>query len=386
MSEIKVNSIKGVGASAAAITVNNSDGTCTANLTNKPNRNLIINGAMNVAQRGTSSTSGGYQTVDRFGAYYTGGAMTQSQGSLTSGSPFEKGFTKYLRLTNTTANTGTDGSRSIIHKLEAQDIANSGWNYKSSSSYLTFSFWVRSSVSQQFYIVVKTLDGTQQMYPFSIGTLSADTWTKVTHSIAGNSNLTFDSNNENGLQFYIYAFLGTDNTSSGVSLNGWSAWASSGRIPDMTNTWAATTDATFDMTGVQLEVGDTATDFEHRSFGQELALCQRYFYMHAFGANVSTPDSSPMGIATRYTNSSFYGHISFPVQMRAHPSFVKSLGTDRLLFYADGNSQGFNDIASQDFGVNGSIINYYDSLNSAQTSGWVQLNNNSAYVGFSAEL
>jgi len=312
MSEIKVNSIKGVGASAAAITVNNTDGTCTANITNNlSNRNLIINGAMNVAQRGTSSTSGGYQTVDRFGAYYTGGAMTQSQGSLTSGSPFEKGFTKYLRLTNTTANTGTDGSRSIIHKLEAQDIANSGWNYKSSSSYLTFSFWVRSSVSQQFYIVVKTLDGTQQMYPFSIGTLSADTWTKVTHSIAGNSNLTFDSNNENGLQFYIYAFLGTDNTSSGVSLNGWSAWASSGRIPDMTNTWAATTDATFDMTGVQLEVGSVATDFEHRSFGQELALCQRYYYKYPTGA-------IEMGLNRSGGRRTANAH--FPITMRENPT------------------------------------------------------------------
>ena len=66
MSEIKVNSIKGVGASAAAITVNNTDGTCTANLSNRQNRNLIINGAMEVAQRGTTSTSNGYQTVDRF--------------------------------------------------------------------------------------------------------------------------------------------------------------------------------------------------------------------------------------------------------------------------------------------------------------------------------
>jgi len=330
MSEIKVNSIRGVSASSAAISINNTDGTCTANITNNlSNRRLTINGAMTISQRGTSSTSGGYQTVDRFGAYYTGGAMTQSQGSLTSGSPFEKGFTKYLRLTNTTANTGTDGSRSIIHKLEAQDIANSGWNYKSSSSYLTFSFWVRSSVSQQFYIVVKTLDGTQQMYPFSIGTLSADTWTKVTHSIAGNSNLTFDSNNENGLQFYIYAFLGTDNTSSGVSLNGWSAWASSGRIPDMTNTWAATTDATFDMTGVQLEVGSFSSDFEFRSFGQELALCQRYY-------QVLAPAVADAVICHGgYIVNEFIGVVHFPNEMRIAPTLVVSDFSNAFRVYGD---------------------------------------------------
>ena len=326
MSTIKVDGIRSNSATSDAITLA-SNGTCTANITNNlSNRNLIINGAMQVAQRGTSSTSGGYQTVDRFSAYYTGGAMTQSQGSLTSGSPFEKGFTKYFRISNTTANTGTDGSRSIIVKLEAQDIANSGWNYKSSSSYLTFSFWVRSSVSQQFYIVIKTLDGTQQMYPFSIGTPSANTWTKVTHSIAGNSNLTFDSNNENGLQFYIYAFLGTDNTSSGVSLNGWSAWASSGRIPDMTNTWAATTDATFDITGVQLEVGSVATDFEHRSFAQELQLCKRYFQNHA----PVSGDHMMWGVGRAEGNT---GRIGLPVSvpMRAAPTVYAA--KNRLMRY-----------------------------------------------------
>ena len=136
-------------------------------------KNLVINGAMNVAQRSVSSTAGGYQTVDRMPVYHTGGAVTQSQGSLTSGSPFENGFTKYLRLTNTTANTGTDVARSLIYKIESQDVANSGWNYKSSSSYITISFWVRSSISQQFYIMARTQDGTSQAYPFSLGTLSA---------------------------------------------------------------------------------------------------------------------------------------------------------------------------------------------------------------------
>ena len=111
--------------------------------------------------------------------------------------------------------------------------------------------------------------------------------------------------------------------------------------------------------------------------------------MHAFGAYVYTPnrpDSTAMGMATQYTITAFYGIINFPVQMRAHPSFVKSLGTDRLLFYYNTGAQGFNDITTQDFGVNSSIIKYYDSLNSSGQSGWVQLNNNSAYVGFDAEL
>ena len=384
-SRLIVNSIRHTGASADAITLDNSgNATFPANVTcsgtatgfggGRKQDNLIVNGAMNVAQRGTSSTSGGYQTVDRFPSYHTGGAVTQSQGSLTSGSPFEKGFTKYLRITNTTANTGTDGSRSIIYKLEAQDIANSGWNYKSSTSYLTFSFWVRSSVNQQFYIVIKTLDGTQQMYPFSIGTLSADTWTKVTHSIAGNSNLTFDSNNENGLQFYIYAFLGTDYTSSSVSLNGWSAWASSGRIPDMTITWASTTDATFDMTGMQLEVGSVATDFEHRSFAQELALCQRYF-IQDFAPSIGT-----MYEAWSAPNGKF-ATFNFPVQMRSAPTVNTTNGVDGVVNSQFDNGQGSAVSVSKHSSVTSAY--FYNASTQFQLTG---LTVGSPGASFSAEL
>ena len=140
MSEIKVNSIKGVGASAAAITVNNTDGTCTANITNNlSNRNLIINGAMQVAQRGTSSTSTYYQTVDRFQLRTSGvdEAPTQAQVDVASGTtPFTLGFRKALRITNGNQTSGAGAGDYIFIRcmLEAQDMANSGWNYVSSSS------------------------------------------------------------------------------------------------------------------------------------------------------------------------------------------------------------------------------------------------------------
>ena len=281
MSTLKVDAIRHISATSDAITTA-ADGTCTAKLTSVSggqlsHRNIIVNGACMVAQRGTSSTSGGYQTVDRFPAYHTGGAVTQSQGTLTSGTPFDNGLPNYMRITNTTANTASDHARSIIYKIEAQDIRHSGWNYKSSSSYITFSFYVRSSVNQQFYIMARTQDGTQLAYPFSIGTLSADTWTKVTHSIPGNSNLTFDNNSDRGLEFFIYAALGTDFTSSSVSLNTWGAYTSSARLPDYANTWASTTNSTFDITGLQLEVGDTATSFEHRTYQEEILRCMRYY-------------------------------------------------------------------------------------------------------------
>ena len=321
MSEIKVNSIKGVGASAAAITVNNTDGTCTANITNNlSNKNLVVNGACLIAQRGTSSTTSGIQTVDRFSVSGSQSgwdeAMTQSQSDVASGTtPYTLGFRKAFKLQNGNQTSGANASDEvgIYYKIEAQDIANSGWNYLSSSSYITLSFWVKASVAQNYYGYLYTYDGSSYLYPFETGSLSADTWTKVTKTISGNSNLTFDNDNGSGLLLVLATYLGTDKTGS-VSLDAWGAFNSSVRVPDMTSTWFTTNDATFEITGLQLEVSDHATDFEHRSFGQELALCQRYFFkFDVFGGNTKN-------FVAAYGNS--YGQIDvhFPVTMRTSPS------------------------------------------------------------------
>ena len=317
MSEIKVNSIKGVGASTAAITVNNTDGTCTANLSNRQNRNLVINGAMQVAQRGTSSTDNGHKTIDRYNMNSSGHdeAPTIAQADVTAGTtPYTSGFRKSLKVTNgnQTSGAGAADRLRIIYIIEAQDIANSGWNYTDSNSKITLQFWVKSSVAQNFYFRVTSSDGTTQNFPMETGSLSADTWTKITKTISGNSNLTF--NNDNGIGLYIIfsLFRGTDNTDSGVALNTWAATGSGVTLyPDNTSTWWTTNDATWELTGLQLEVGSVATDFEHRSFGQELALCQRYYYKYPTGA-------IEMGLNRSGGRRS--ANAFFPVTMRANPS------------------------------------------------------------------
>ena len=281
MSTIKVQNIQHTGSSTNAIALA-SDGTCTINNTNRTNKNLIINGAMNVAQRGSSSTSEGYQTIDRYyvGSGGTDEAQTQAQVDVASGTtPYTLGFRKALRITNgnQTSGAGTADFMYLKYTFEAQDIANSGWNYLSSSSFITLSFYVKSSVAQSFKAYFHTRQGTEYQYPFETGSLSADTWTKVTKTISGNSNLTFNSDNGLGLELYIWSFIGTDYTASSVTEDAWSTYNSSARMKDATSTWYTTNDATLEFTGFQFEVGSVATDFEHRSFGQELALCQRYY-------------------------------------------------------------------------------------------------------------
>jgi len=291
MSELKVNSIKGTGASTAAITIDSSSGGCSANITNNlSNKNLIINGAMQVAQRGTSNTTNGYGTVDRIYQGYSGTdeAPTQAQVDVASGTtPYTLGFRKAFRVTNGNQTSGAGADDYIYFNaqaIEAQNLAQSGWNFKSSSSNLTLSFWVKSSVAQNFYFQFDVRDGTRYAYAMETGSLTADTWTKVTKTIPGNSNLTIDNDNGVGAFITFGLFWGTNLTSSSVSLNAWGVANDSAKTPDYTSTWYTTNDATFEITGVQLEVGSVATDFEHRTYEDDFQKCLRYYeQMSSYG-------------------------------------------------------------------------------------------------------
>ena len=320
MSEIKVNSIKGVGASAAAITVNNSDGTCTANITNNlSNRNLIQNGSFIVHQRGGTTTTSGF-LLDRWYVSSFGGTATFSQGTETSGIVYEKGLVNYHRITNTANSTGSGAYRYVRQAIEAQNLLKSGWNYKNANAKITLSFYVRSSVAQNFYGYLRLSDSPDSRYAFETGSLSADTWTKVTKVIPGYTSANIDNDNGSGMEVLIAPFWGTAGTDSGVTLNTWASFNGGQRFPDYATTWGGTDGATFDVTGVQLEVGSVATDFEHRSFGQELALCQRYFYPYLRG----TDNYENIALGFNYNSTTGMVLLEPPVEMRGTPTLTSS--------------------------------------------------------------
>ena len=148
-----------------------------ANLTNLPAsgkaHNIVINGAMQVAQRGTSSTTSGFGSVDRFRCSFSAVSEnpTQSQVDVSSGTtPYTLGFRKGFKIQNGNQTT-TQGNSNIrlMYRVESQDVANSGWNYLSSSSYVTLSFWIKASVSQNYYGFLLNEDTTQNVYPFETG-------------------------------------------------------------------------------------------------------------------------------------------------------------------------------------------------------------------------
>ena len=321
-------------------------------------RNLIINGAMNVAERGTTSTSQGFKTVDRFAAWFGGTdeAPTQSTFEVTAPSspyhlptsgahPYREGFRQAFGVTNGNQTSGAGAGDYVMlrYKVEAKDIANSGWDYTSASSYITLSFWVKSSAAQNFYCRLETADGTGQNYPFETGSLTAFTWTKITKTIPGNANLTFNDDNGNGLEIHWEMFRGTDFTDNSVSNETWAAYASGTRTKDATSTWYTTNDASFQITGVQLEVGPVATPFEHRSFQDELLRCQRYYYAHKgpLWGHVSAGDH--LDIA-----------LYFPVPMRATPSFNQ---VDTSLLFKNRLDQG-NSTSASTYTISGATNQY----------------------------
>ena len=337
MSTLKVGGIRGVSASSDAITVAN-DGTCTANITNNlSNKNLIINGAYTINQyRKTGHGSSGYRVVDRW-TMSAGGlnnAMHQYQVDITAGDlPYTKGFRKMYRLTNDGQNADSNDYIQAVQQIEAQNIATSGWNYVSSSSFITLSFYVRASVSQTYHGYLQTHDGTSKTNSFSFA-LTANTWTKVTKTFPGDSSITINNDNGVGLTLHFTPFMGTDYTASSVTDGAWQTYASGARTTDQTSTWMTTAYSTFELTGVQLEVGSVATDFEHRTFHDELHRCFRYYY------EIAPPVAeSLIGDSLNYDTSD-HMTLRFPVEMRIEPEFVCSDFSNAFRIY--GSSGGRN--------------------------------------------
>ena len=297
-------------------------------LTGVCTNNLIINGACLVAQRGTSSTSTGWQTVDRWHGYWSGTDenLTQAQVNVDAGTtPYELGFRKAYKITNGNQ-TGGAGAGDVCHfstKLEAGNIATSGWDYTSTSNYVTLSFWVRSSVAQNFYVYLVTADGTSQNYPFETGTLSANTWTKVTKTIPGNANLTFDNDVNKGLDIYFSLYRGTDTTGS-LSLDAWAAFNTNLRHPNSTSTWYTTDDATFEVTGAQLELGQTANDYKHELSSETLAKCQRYYW-----------ELDCVIMSHNYNAATKIVQIWHPVEMRTVPTETITVGNGSFTSYQE---------------------------------------------------
>lgn len=349
-------------------------------------RNLIINGSAIVAQRGASSTSSSYGTVDRFffaQAALDNYALTQTQQAVTD----LAGFSNSFRITTTTAESAiaADELAYVAQKIEAQNLQQLAYG-TSSAKQVTLSFYVKSSVTGTFSTNLYQVDDTRIVnseYTIS----SANTWERKEITYAADQIGVID--NDNGTGFYVTWNLALGSNYKGNAATAWEAyntdnWAGAGTYTDAVIT---TVNSTWEITGVQLEVG-SATPFEHpRSYGDELLRCQRYYYFSGFGGDIHPGDSDAaaavdyegrvMAVHIGSNRHTFFGN--FPVFLRAIPTLTFYSPHDGASANAENYSGGGNVAISASYSRSRHGLNGYSQTNtSADTL--------TAYVEANAEL
>jgi hypothetical protein len=267
-------------------------------------RNRIINGAMVIAQRGTSAVADGFM-VDRFQAFEnTAGVFSWQQVAVAPA-----GFNFSARCTVTTANASPSSSdvANFQHIIEGLNVADLGWGTANAKT-VTLSFWIRSSLTGNFGASILN-SGVNRSYPFLYSISAANTWEYKTVTIPGDTSGTWLTDNGIGLRIMFNigggsTVLGTANTWAGSRFDG--ATGSTNIL--------ATLNATWQITGVQLEVGTQATSFEYRQYQQELALAQRYYVgLKTYWFTV--------GYDLNYTSYNS-GGLPWDYQMRSSPSVI----------------------------------------------------------------
>ena len=297
------------------------------------NRNLIINGAMQVAQRGTSATgvttTSGYYTVDRFDYY------TQSSGSvgytLSQSTDAPNGFGSSLKAECTASQTPTGNFNTYFrHKFEGQNVQSIGFGTPDAKPF-TVSFWVKSSKTGPFTLSIYRYSSIRTT-GLSYTVNSVNTWEYKTLTFSPDT--TGAVNNDASQGFQVAWFFGSGpDLQSGTFTNGtWSSYVEDEyAVSGQTN--ITTIGDTFQITGVQLEVGDTATPFEHRSYSDELQSCQRYY--------INLDTGNYYGLLP--TSGDGYRHWAqvLPVSMRASPS-VTGVGGNGVISNSAGTNTTLN--------------------------------------------
>ena len=342
------------------------------------NRNLIINGAMQVAQRGTSSTSSGYQTVDRFNVHKSSfGQLAFTQTQVTDA---PAGFSNSYKFTTTTAETAVDAAESlgIRTALEGQDLQQLGYGTGSAKK-LTLSFYVKSSQTGTFAIYFYSAD-TVRIITRTYTISSANTWEQKSVTIDGDASGSIDNDANESFQISWCIAAGSNFTSSDST--SWSAYSTANTyFGHAQNAVVTTTNATWQITGVQLEVGEQSTPFEHRSYGDELARCQRYYFKFLEGG------TKEIGVGWYYTATHLSFMFRYPTTMRATPTATDTTGTNYYIVYRNGGSDTFNSVSFENGSTEQfSAYNNTEISGTAGQAGIVRSNNASAKIEFDAEL
>ena len=342
MSTLKVDNIRHNSATSDAITMA-SDGTCTAKLTDVggaalSHRNVLRNGGMTIHQRGGNTTgisnSENYFVAD--GWIYNHASNGTVTVSHETDSP--DGFSNSIKVAVTSAGTSS-GYAQFYQKIEGQDLQRFAKGTSGAKKFAV-SFYIKSKVTGNFVLDLYDSDNArscQQIYTVN----ASQTWERKTVIIPADTTGAWDNDNNASLQIYWKVFAGTQ---SGTLHTTWQAHTTNAdRGVGQVNAIASNGDYV-QITGCQLEVGDTATSFEHKSYTEEIAKCQRYYYLVYRRGSSGEGNLGIGGLGSLYTASTVYIDIQFPTQMRAGPSIEYPNNSNRFMV-CPVNCVGFSNLA-----------------------------------------
>ena len=333
-------------AKIAADAVTNAKIASTVNL---GRRNLIINGAMQIFQRGSATfnhnatSTANLYGLDRF--QFQSAALDELEGTITQVADAPVGFANSLKWTTTEPESAIAANElfDCSQKIEAQNLQQLAFG-TSSAKKLTLSFYVKSSVTGTFAINIFKADSTARQLTSTYTISSANTWEQKTIIIPADTDSggTIADDNGEGFRISWHIAAGSNFTSANNALT-WTDYADGGWAYGHAQNGVATTDnATWQLTGVQLEVSDEATPFEHRSFGEELQLCKRYFQVLADG---SRSQNEAICAGAYYTASILFHSVVLPVEMRSKPTMVTTNGTNYYITFSNGGGDHHDAIA-----------------------------------------
>jgi hypothetical protein len=347
-------------------------------------RNIVINGDMSIAQRGTSqatagSATGNYQVQDRWKFYNNNqGAFTWSQNTDV---PSGQGFATSMKFDCTTADASPAASDYLIleQSFEGQNLQYLKKGTANAQS-LTLSFWVKSVKTGTYIAGLYDADNTRQISK-SYTINSASTWEYKSVTFAGDTTGTLDNDNGKSLVALFFLGGGTDIT-SGTLATSWQSYTAANRAVGQVNL-ADNTANDWYITGVQLEAGEQASGFEFMPIDTNLGRCQRYYYLHVKRSG----SFKPLGMGYYYSSTDLIFLQDFPTEMRADPSLTAGSGTDYYRFDRNNSNDLFNSLTlSISYKTNALFYNNTEASGTAGMAGGCYLNNDGAYLAFDAEL
>ena len=344
-------------------------------------RNIIINGDMSIAQRGTSTssvtTTDGYYACDRWYSQTDTGTWTISQSTDV---PTGQGFVNSFKMDCTSAGTSNADEVMIRSKHEGQSLQYLKYGTSSAES-LTLSFWIKSNKTGNYYVAFVNNNSTQdRVVSFGYSIDSADTWEKKTITIPGDTSRSIENTVNEEFTIYWLFSAASAFTSGGVS-NTWIDYSASRFAnSDLAGLGGSTSDEVY-MTGVQLEAGTAASDFEFLPVDVNLQRCQRYYFQYLSGT------SKTVGIGSYWTTTSVDTIINFPVEMRSAPSVVATSGSSYYTVYVAGNGRAIDaGLSVNRTNLTSTQLYASTASDTAGRAGIWTSTNSSASIAFSSEL